>query len=146
MWDISGKPMQFSLPEQVAMISAFLGANLAIAAILFSALGFLYAVYANLAVPHLPNEADEDMKTPVLPSPVLAVIALISRFILGTLGLSLLIAICCLIWLYCPIKDLFTVIVWGLLGESVALFGLGSYIVIRLIPSIPSIKGLSIDG
>jgi hypothetical protein len=47
--------MKFSEDQQVAVISAFLGGNLAIAAILFAVLGFLYAVYANLAVPRLPG-------------------------------------------------------------------------------------------
>jgi hypothetical protein len=59
--------MVFTADQQIAIIAALLGGNLAIAAILFGVLGFLYAVYANMAVPHLPNEPIEKMQIPVLP-------------------------------------------------------------------------------
>lgn len=115
--------------QQVTLVTALLGGDLAIAAILFGVLGFLYTVYATFAPPKLrPNE-----KIPP-PHPILIPLARVARCIVLGLGISAIIAIGCLSWFLCPEWALLVAVVAGLLFEVTFLFAVSCYVTFRLMP------------
>ena len=117
--------------QQISLVTAILGGNLSVAAILFGVLGFIYAIYAGFASPHMSEKSVNEMSAPIVPSPVLAPLALIARFIFWGFVLSLLIAFGCFIWFICPEDWLLITVSVGLLLELLALVGVGYFIVFR---------------
>src|SRR4051794_9349345 len=101
--------------QQISLITGLLEADLAIAAMLFGVLGFIYAVYVNFASPKLPNTPVRDMQVPVLPSPMIDPLIMVARWILLDLGLSVLLTSGCLFWFLCPKNSLLIGVSIGLL-------------------------------
>lgn len=120
--------------QQIALITAILSADLTVAAILFGVLGFIYAVYASFATPHLPEAPIKELRMPVFPHPILDPLARVARWILFGLGLATVIAIGCSIWFLIPRNGLLIGIAGGLLLEVILLFGIGAFVVFALMP------------
>jgi hypothetical protein len=108
--------------QQISLVTAILGADLSIAAILFGVLGFVYAVFASLACPQLPDTPVKEMQIPILPHPLLDPLTKVARWTLLGLGLSVVIAIGCFSWFLCPGNGMLIAISLGLILEVIFLF------------------------
>lgn len=118
--------------QQISLVTAILGGNLSVAAILFGVLGFIYAIYASFASPQMPQVPVNQMDMPILPSPVLAPLALIARFVFWGFVLAVIIAGGCFIWFLYPVEWLLVVVSIGLLIELLSLLWIGFFVVFKL--------------
>lgn len=127
--------MPIDLNQQISLVTAILGGNLSVAAILFGVLGFIYAIYASFASPHMPPDSVDQMSVPILPSPVLAPLALIARFVFWGFVLSVIIAGGCFVWFLYPVEWLLVAVSVGLLIEFLSLLWVGFFVVFKLMSS-----------
>jgi hypothetical protein len=121
--------------QKFTLVNTILGANLAVAAILFGVLGFLYSVFAAFARRELPtdNLADET-QVDLRPHPLLWYLKRVAVVIVIGLGISVLIAGGCFAWLLCPRDWILSALSGGVLVEVVFLFAIGCYVTYRLMP------------
>jgi len=124
--------MNLNPEQQISLITALLGADLTLAAILFGVLGFVYAVFGTLAQPKLPDEPVKDMRVPILPHPLLIPLTRVAQWILAGLFLSTGVAAGCFVWFLYPSETLLICIAAALFLEVVLLFGIGAFVVYSL--------------
>jgi len=118
-------------------VTAILGAQIAIASILFGVLGFLYSVFATFARRTIPPGADEtkiDLRT----HPVLPHLRSIAEWILGGLVLSLLGTIISLVWLASPKPAFDVLLALILVGEILLITFMGFHVTVILMYIPPS--------
>lgn len=121
--------------QQISLVTAILGGNLSVAAILFGVLGFIYAIYASFASPRTPQAPVNQMDIPILPSPVLAPLARIARLVFWGFVLSVVVAGGCFVWFLYPFEWLLLAVSVGLLIEFISLLGVGFFVVFKLMSS-----------
>lgn len=121
--------------QQATLVTAILGADLAVAAILFGVLGFLYSVFATFARRELPGtEPVNETKLDLRPHPILWYLRRVALWLVVGLGISLLIATGCFAWFLFPTGWLCVSLAAGLLFEITFLFVIGCYVVFWLMP------------
>jgi hypothetical protein len=120
---------------KIALAAAILEANVAIAAILFGVLGFVYTVFATFARRERPQTGDIDETTLDLRShPIIAPLRRVARWLAVSLSLSLIISITCFWWFLLPIDYLLIISSVGLLCEIILMIVIGFYIAFKLMP------------
>jgi hypothetical protein len=129
----------FLTPDQrFNLIAAMLSGSLAVAAILFGVLGFVYSIFAMVASqekpPQIVGERPELTTVVSPPAPIQKYLRQVAGWIVVGLGASFLIVGGCVVWFLVPadyyLKDTLCVsLVYTLLLEVLGLFVLGCYVI-----------------
>jgi len=121
--------------QKIDLVNTLIQSDLAIAAILFGVLGFLYTVYAAFAQNTLsPEQLADETKVDLRTSPLLPYLRQIGWFNIAALGMSLVVTFGCFVWLAYPSDTLLLLLSVGTIAEAAFLFLMGCYIVHRLMP------------
>ena len=139
MTGILPPPIALSPDQMVALkitlAAAILGANLAVAAILFGVLGFVYSIFATFARRELPQTADiDEANLDLRAHPILAPLRRTARWLVITLIFSLMITLLCFLWFFTPNDTILIVSSIGLIGETLFIVVMGVYIAFKLMP------------
>ena len=120
---------------KITLAAAILGANLAVAAILFGVLGFVYSVFATFARRDRPQmDVLDETVIDLRAHPIIAPLRKTGRWISITLLFSLIISFVCFLWFFRPSDIILIVSSIGLLGEVLFMVTVGFYIAFKLMP------------